>query len=256
MDDWLDLIELYDEVDSTMSVARQRAHAGAPTGTTIIAATQSAGRGRRGRSWFSPKGAGLWMTTILRPPASGAPLHTLGLVAGCAVQQAAGAMGATAARLKWPNDVVIEDRKLAGILTEAERVDASDPIILVGVGLNLMGGHELALPEDIAHRYIGMANLVPRTPSPEEAGKILLGHLTACYNKWVLYGLTPILESWRQTDALYGHVVRAEGPQGEVVGVADGLGSTGELRVQTEQGLQLIQAGEVLRVRNKESDHG
>ncbi len=238
---WLAHVERFDEVDTTMAVARARAKHGAPEGTTIVAASQRLGRGRHGRTWFSPSGAGLWMTTVLRPPSSH-PMPVLSLVVGVAVRAAAAAMGARAARLKWPNDVVVEQGKLAGILLEGEELEGPAPLVLAGVGLNLASRREAGAPADIP--YVGLAELAPPVSVDSALAQVLTA-LEIWYHRFGVEGVEPVLDAWRDVDALRGLQVRAESHGGPLVGTADGVAASGELRVITPQGLMLVGSGEV-----------
>ncbi len=129
-------VHVYARVGSTMDVAHALAATGAPAGTLVLADAQSGGRGRAGRRWLSPPGAGLWLTLLERPGDSSAldvlPLR-LGLHAALAVQPFAGG----AVQVKWPNDLQIARRKLAGVLVEARWRDAQPEWVAIGLGLNV-----------------------------------------------------------------------------------------------------------------------
>jgi len=245
---WLALVERHASVISTMEVARQRALAGAPEGTTVLAQHQSAGRGRRGRTWQSPSGAGLWMTTLLRPgrPMSQLPLHTLSLVAGVALLDAVQRYSAQGVQLKWPNDLVVGSRKLAGILLEGEALSSDAPAVLVGMGLNVSAAD--ALPAELQASSIGLAELVAAPISTEGVLEQVLLALAAWYGRWQREGAAPVLARWRRADALFGKQVRVDGESGSIEGVADGVSPIGELRVRTAVGPRLVAAGEVERL--------
>jgi BirA family transcriptional regulator, biotin operon repressor / biotin---[acetyl-CoA-carboxylase] ligase len=246
------LVERHGEVESTMALARERARAGAPTGTSVVATTQRAGRGRHGRTWFSPAG-GLWATVILRPslPPDGSPLATLSLVAGVAACSAARTLGVPRAQLKWPNDVVVGDRKLCGILVEATEVENTTALVLIGIGMNLAPRATVTLPADLADCYVGLGDAAhdPRVASVDASLAVLLDDLEAWYGRWRDEGVAPVVAAWRDVDALAGVEVRADGPGGVVTGRADGVTATGALRVITLQGVIEVTTGEVTRVR-------
>jgi len=124
------------EVTSTLDVAHDLAAKGAAPGTLIVADRQTAGRGRMGRSWRSEPGAGIWLTLIERPCDASA-LEVLSLRVGLALAPALDAFAESSVRLKWPNDLYVADRKLAGILIEARWRDAKPEWIAIGVGINL-----------------------------------------------------------------------------------------------------------------------
>src|SRR5690349_22611932 len=126
----------YDEVGSTLDVAHELAAAGAEAGTLIVANAQTAGRGRMGRTWRSEQGAGLWLTLIERP-ADATALEVLSLRVGLALAPALDAFTDAAVQLKWPNDLYLRGRKLAGILIEARWREGHPEWVAIGVGINL-----------------------------------------------------------------------------------------------------------------------
>ena len=247
---WLSLIKHYDQVASTMDVAKTLAEEGAPHGTTVVATSQNSGRGRLGRTWFSPAGAGLWATTLLRPQNSLSELSQLGLVTGVATLSCLHSLGANQAQLKWPNDIMVKNRKLAGILLEAHQLDSSSPLVLLGVGINLAKADTLELPPEITDRYLGLAEIVQAEENlHQEALHTLIRCLETRYNQWVNLGLEPLLPFWEENDWLRGHVIRATAEEGEIEGVVQGINELGELQVQTPEGTSSIRSGEVQRIR-------
>ncbi len=240
---------------TTMLEAKAQARLGAEEGTTILAHAQTSGRGRLGRSWTSDPDTGVWMTMILRPPPERmAGAAELSLVAGLAVCKSVHALGVTAARLKWPNDILVGDRKLAGILLELD-----GDVVLVGVGLNLAKAAGRTLPEDVAARYTGILDHVA---APWETAKeptdtpvvytcrTLMRELTTWYDRWKAHGFSELTQAYQELDALRDVTVRVAGTDGtEVVGTARGVNAQGELRVETSRGIVDVRAGEVERVR-------
>jgi BirA family biotin operon repressor/biotin-[acetyl-CoA-carboxylase] ligase len=256
-------IIVYDTLPTTMLEARQKARAGHPEGTTIVALAQTSGRGRLGRSWVSEAGTGAYLTTILRPPKERASdLAQLSLVAGIAVCKAVQAFGVTDARLKWPNDVLVGDKKLAGILLEND-----EQAVLVGIGLNLASKANRRLPEEIAAIYTGVFDHIqegswsflggssttadPPNPRPEVyASRALLQELAAWYDIWKGHGFSRLTDTYAELDALKDSDVRVAATDGhEVVGKARGVNAEGLLRVETVTGMIEVRAGEVERVR-------
>ena len=229
-------------VSSTMDEARARAQAGAPHGTTVVARQQLAGRGRHGRTWASAAGAGLFLTTLLRPPA-GANLAGLSLCAGAAVLMAVHALGATAARIKWPNDILVGEHKLAGILAERLPPALAGPegghAVLVGVGLNLASQPP----------YIGLAAL-GLSQNPDAAARQVTDALEAAYDAWLGAGLGPTLKVFAEHHALAGARVRAQDLTGRaIVGEVLGIATDGGLMLSVDGHPTTIYAGEVARVR-------
>jgi BirA family biotin operon repressor/biotin-[acetyl-CoA-carboxylase] ligase len=207
--------------DSTSTRARELAAAGAPHGTLVTAAEQSAGRGRQGRSWAAPAGRSLLCSVVIRDPP---PL--LSLLAGVATAEAVG----PEARLKWPNDVYLERRKVAGILVEGRPQEGWG---IIGVGVNVAVAPE-AFPRELADRA-GTLGLGPEAIEP------LLGRLLAGLERWLVAPTAEMLDAVRARDALLGQTVTWAG------GTARGAGidEHGRLLVDTDAGRQALNAGEV-----------
>ena len=149
------LVVLQSCVPSTQDEAHRRAAGGAPSGTLVLADAQTAGRGRQGRAWHSPAGRGVWLSLLLRPasaPQGGALAIRCGLACLAALAEA---VPGVAARLRWPNDIVVAGRKLGGILCEARWSGADASWVVVGVGLNVSGSVDLAVRD----RAIALADV-------------------------------------------------------------------------------------------------
>jgi BirA family biotin operon repressor/biotin-[acetyl-CoA-carboxylase] ligase len=212
-------------IDSTNARARELASAGAPGGLVVTADEQQAGRGRQGRSWFAPPGGALLYSALLRPLGE-RPL--LPLAVPLAVCEAAESVAAVECQVKWPNDVWVEGRKVAGVLIEA-RPDEGWAVI--GVGLNLS-----IAPEDFPPELRESA-----TSLEGEVGEALAA-LNESLGRWVDAPDEEVLGGFRARDALKGHGVRWDRGHGVVAGI-DGAG---HLVVETATGEKLaLGAGEV-----------
>lgn len=224
-------------VSSTQTVCRALAEAGAPEGTVVLSDHQTTGRGRRGRVWAAPAGTALLVSCLLRPPLAPARWPELMLAAGCAVAEGLGALTGLALRLKWPNDVLAEDRKLAGIL--AEGVVGPAPFVVLGIGVNGTQGPG-DWPAHLANRAVSLAGLgCPVTRGAALAA--VLGRLAARYEELLHAGLAPAREAWRRRGA-FGARVEAHG----VRGVALDLAPDGALLVRADDGETVaIATGEV-----------
>ncbi len=143
-------------VDSTQTLGRRLAIEGAPEGTVVVADYQGAGRGQRGRRWTAPPGTSLLLSCLLRPPLPSSGWPTLTLVAAAAVADAVGDLTGVAARLRWPNDVLVGERKLAGVL--AESVVGPAPFVVLGLGINVAQRAE-EWPPDLHGRAVSLAEL-------------------------------------------------------------------------------------------------
>jgi BirA family transcriptional regulator, biotin operon repressor / biotin---[acetyl-CoA-carboxylase] ligase len=210
------------ETDSTNSQARAMAAAGAPHGTLITAGEQSAGRGRQGRTWSAPAGRALLCSLIVRDPPRLLPLAT-----GVAVAEVAG----PSARVKWPNDVLLDGAKVAGILVEGR---PQENWAVVGIGLNV-AVRESDFPEELRDRAATMG-LDPAEIEPT------LERLLRSLEIWLSVGSDAVLGGVRERDALFGRPVRWAAGEGR----ADGIDADGGLRVVMADGVvQTLTAGEV-----------
>jgi BirA family biotin operon repressor/biotin-[acetyl-CoA-carboxylase] ligase len=234
-------VHWFDEVTSTNDVAARLAEQGAGEGTIVIADAQSAGRGRMGRTWVSPSGAGLYVSVVLRPASAWAPLVTVG--AGVAIAEGIAEATGLDPALKWPNDLYVSDRKLGGILAEAGSSGGHVEHVVLGFGVNLMGA---AYPPDIAARATSLEEELGR---PIDRGTLLVACLAALARRVAdLRGgrSREVLEAWRRrARPSFGR--RVEWGTGAEVhrGVAEDLDGSGALVVRTERGTVRVISGEV-----------
>jgi BirA family transcriptional regulator, biotin operon repressor / biotin---[acetyl-CoA-carboxylase] ligase len=138
----------FDEVESTSDVAKALADRGAPDGTTVIARSQSAGRGRRGRTWESPPGKALYLSMVLRPRLAASDASWLGILGGLAAASACERLGVPRLSIKWPNDVLAEGRKICGVLTEPRVAEDKVDFAVLGFGVNVAQADE-DWPDDL-----------------------------------------------------------------------------------------------------------
>ncbi|MEL6546351.1 MAG: biotin--[acetyl-CoA-carboxylase] ligase [Myxococcota bacterium] len=240
-----ELLESHEDVASTMALARLRALDGAPEGTTVSARSQSAGRGRRGRSWFSPTG-GLYLTTVLRPTgAAPEALPQLALVAGLAVRAACETEGAAGARLKWPNDILVGRKKLAGILLES----IESNVVLVGIGVNLQERGDVDLPEEVTLRFIGLADLVEGSPDRLSFTQGILTELETRYGVWRESGFEGLHEEFERFHCLTGTEIRAQHGDSVLEGEVERVDHDGALLIRTQNGVERVRSGEVSALR-------
>jgi BirA family biotin operon repressor/biotin-[acetyl-CoA-carboxylase] ligase len=220
------------ELDSTNERAKSLALAGAPHGTVVTADEQTSGRGRQGRAWVAPPGAALLMSVLLRD--LGERQAVLPLTAAVAVCEAVEERAGVACAIKWPNDVWVERRKLAGILIEARH---GEGVAVVGVGLNVATERD-DFPEELRPTATSLAIECPDGAPSREA---VLSTLVASLERR-LSDVTPaILDRWRRRDALRGSPVAWAAGEG----IAAGIDATGALLVDTPRGQVSLDAGEV-----------
>ncbi|HWA70940.1 MAG TPA: biotin--[acetyl-CoA-carboxylase] ligase [Polyangiaceae bacterium] len=228
---------------STNDDALAAARAGAPHGATFVAEQQSQGRGRRGRPWFAANGESLLCSVLLRIPLPPASISLLALAAGLAVREAVALAlpqfeEQGRVRVKWPNDVWVDGKKIAGVLAESQVQGGALSAAVVGFGVNVM---TTVFPDDIAHSATSLAELggvTAREPLLIDA----LSALEARMQRLLAGGALALAAELSQRDALVGHKVRVEGTEG----VASGIDDQGRLllRLHTQE-IVAIAAGTV-----------
>jgi BirA family biotin operon repressor/biotin-[acetyl-CoA-carboxylase] ligase len=234
----------YDEIASTNDRALTLAEAGVPEGTLVLADAQSAGRGRQGRSWASPAGAGIYASAVLRPPPHG--LHLLTIAAGLAVAEGIQAATGLHARVKWPNDVYVDTprqmKKVAGLLAEAGTATGGVHVVL-GFGINILPA---AYPPDVAARATSIESELGRHVS---RGLVLAECLAAIWQRHTaLIGHRggEVLTAWRgRAAATFGRRVEWDAPEGRRAGIARDVDAAGALLVETGAEVVRLTAGEV-----------
>ena len=235
-------IEAYDEIDSTNAEARRRAEAGAGGPVWITAAVQTAGRGRRGRAWSTERGnlaATLLMTTDL-PPAEAAQVSFVAALAACDLADAC--LGQGAARLKWPNDVLVHGRKAVGILVESGARQDARLWLAVGIGVNLKHA-----PTNVERPATACAeHMAAPPPEPRAALEVLAAAFERWRKLWATQGFAPIARGWTERAVGLGERCEARLPARTLTGVAEGLDPDGALRLRLDDGaLERVTAGDV-----------
>lgn len=235
-------IEAYDELDSTNAEARRRAEAGEAGPVWITAGRQSAGRGRRGRTWSTETGnlAATLLTTTDAPPAEAAQLSFVAALASAELADTC--LGEGAARLKWPNDVLVHGRKAVGILVESGTRADGRLWLAVGIGVNL--AHAPAAVDRPATAFADHMATPP--PTPLEALEILATRFEAWRKLWATQGFAPVAASWTARAHGLGDRCEARLPNRTLAGIAEGLDPDGALRLRLDDGsLKRITAGDV-----------
>jgi BirA family biotin operon repressor/biotin-[acetyl-CoA-carboxylase] ligase len=224
---------------STQDLARNAAIAGADQGWTVITDLQLEGRGRHGRAWIAPGETALLFSTILQPPVDVLPLLPL----LTALSVAGGIEGATGvvAQLKWPNDVLVDDHKLAGILLE----HPGGAAVIVGVGVNV---NQLAA--DLPSGATSLLAQTGRSLDREPLLAAILNDLANAYDRADREGVDWIVPGWRSRSSMLGKPVAFQRDGATTRGVAEDLGADGSLLVRLEDGTRVsVIAGEVERLR-------
>jgi BirA family biotin operon repressor/biotin-[acetyl-CoA-carboxylase] ligase len=235
-------IEAYDELDSTSAEARRRAEAGEGGPVWITAARQTAGRGRRGRAWSTETGnlAATLLTTTDAPPAEAAQLSFVAALAAADLADAC--IGPGAARLKWPNDVLVFGKKAVGILVESGARPDGRLWLAVGIGVNL--AHAPTAVDRPATAFA--EHMASPPPDPLNALDILATRFEAWRGLWATQGFPPIAEGWTARAHGLGAACEARLPNRTLSGIAEGLDPDGALRLRLHDGaLERITAGDV-----------
>lgn len=232
----------YPSLDSTNEEARRLAAAGELAPLWIRAEVQTAGRGRRGRAWEAPSG-NLAATLLLRPQRPAAECAQLSFVAAIAAAETVAQFAPHAeVRVKWPNDVLADGRKLVGILLESASGGGAVPEWLaVGIGINLA-----QFPEGMETPATSIAALGETVPDPRDALLCLAAGFAKWYEVWRAQGFLPIRDAWLARAAHLGGRIRARLANEETSGVFEGIDETGALILREAGGkLRLIAAGEI-----------
>ncbi len=235
-------IEAYDELDSTSAEARRRAEAGEAGPVWITAAVQTAGRGRRGRTWSTRRGnlAATLLTLTDRPPAEAAQLSFVAALAACDLADTC--LGPGVARLKWPNDVLVHGRKAVGILVESGARADGRLWLAVGIGVNLAHA-----PQDVERPATAFADhMSGPPPQPRATLEVLATAFERWRGAWATQGFPPIAAGWSVRATGIGQRCEARLPNRTLAGVAEGLDPDGALRLRLDDGgLERITAGDV-----------
>jgi BirA family biotin operon repressor/biotin-[acetyl-CoA-carboxylase] ligase len=241
---WRELVVVA-ETGSTNADVAEAARAGAAEGLVVVAEHQRAGRGRAGRRWSSPPRAGLAASVLLRPGVPATRWGWLPLLTGVALAESVGRIAGVPVRLKWPNDLLVDDRKCGGILAEAV-----GEAVVVGIGLNVtLRADELPVPEATSLALAGA-----RTTDRAALLAALLGALEEWYGRWRAAGgdagACGLRPAYLRSCATVGRPVRALLPDGtELAGTATTVDPDGRLVLATAGGPRALAAGDITHVR-------
>ncbi len=238
-------LQVYDEVDSTNTVAKTAALAGAKHGTLVIAERQSKGRGRMTRSFFSPTGTGIYMSLILHPQPDFSPLQ-ITTAAAVAVAEAIESISSESTMIKWVNDVYLRNKKVCGILAEGVYTGSVLSHVILGIGINVFepkNGFPVEI-KDRAGSIFGPSDVFERWVREQLAAAVISRF-------WGIYEALPQVEylsAYRSRDMLCGRQIQVLDLNGEVLETAKaiGIGDACELMIETEQQqVKYLSSGEV-----------
>jgi BirA family biotin operon repressor/biotin-[acetyl-CoA-carboxylase] ligase len=244
------IILRFDTIGSTNDEALRQAKAGAAEGLCVVANQQTAGRGRHGRNWVSEAGSGLYFSVVFRPRLDPKYLPLLTLMTGIAVHDTLQEL-ALKPDIKWVNDILVNEKKIAGILAEATETPTGLAVI-VGIGINVTSAN---FPEEIADIATSIKVETTQTVTFSELEHSLVQFLGYFYDILTAEdGPASILNEWRKRSSYFsGKSVRITLENGSFDGVTGGLEPTGALRVRTADGeIKIVNAGDVQRLRASE----
>ncbi len=235
-------------IDSTNQEAMRQAKQGTASGSVWIADEQTAGRGRLGRTWHTMPQS-LAMSIMLRPTCPAEHMPQLSLVTAVALH-AALSHYSDHVRIKWPNDVWIQGKKVSGILTEMCTQGRQVAAVVLGIGVNIQAP-STGWPDDIVQQVTDVQSHHKHSVSRAEVASRILQSLDAWYDTFLQQGFAPIRQAWWQAHIASGQYVRAASGNGYIEGIAQALDDDGALLVYADGKLHRISSGEVLLSHNK-----
>jgi BirA family biotin operon repressor/biotin-[acetyl-CoA-carboxylase] ligase len=226
-----------------------KAMAAAPEFTCVVADEQTAGRGRRARAWYSSPGDGLYLSILFLPRSdSSSKLPLIGLLAAVAVAETLIERGVSGVDIKWPNDVLVNERKISGVLAEAVSAGSESLRLVLGVGVNL---NHRSFPPELSRTAVSLAIETGERVAVEEFRDRLLEKIAQVYEVWRRDESASIIDRWsRLSTYARGQRVVVTLEDEKLTGVTDGLTETGALRLVVEgDAVRMILAGEVTKLR-------
>lgn len=237
-------LEIHTELESTNQYMIQKALDGAVSGHVCIAESQTRGKGTRGRSWISPFGRNIYLSLLWKFNCGPAELGSLSLAVGVAVARAIEEAGVSDFNLKWPNDLVWDNKKIGGLLLEMTG-EASGPCdVVIGVGINV--SMPKSAGQAIDQPWIDLQTMLPKkTISRNQLTGNILKHLCAVLSEFEDIGFASLRLEWLKRDAVAGKTVKLLLPDGEVFGLAKGIDEHGALLLESEEGVKRYFSGEI-----------
>jgi len=241
-------IHSFDTASSTNSLAKKLAENGAPHGTAVIAANQTEGRGRLGKSWYSVEGKGLYCSVIVRPRLAAHDFPKITLAAGLGVSMAIDRIAGRFSQLKWPNDIFLDGKKCGGILTESSALNETDGqrFAVIGIGLNLSSSFD-DFPEDLRGKVTSIFLQTGTCPEPSQVFLTVRDEILHQIERFCSDGFQPILADWKRRDFLLGKHMECVGFDGKIlVGVSLGPDAEGQLHVKDLDGrIHTVLSGDI-----------
>lgn len=237
-------IYFYHEIGSTNDECKKLAEEGAKHGTLVVAEKQTKGKGRRGRSWESPKGTGIWMTLLLRPDIEPYNSSGLTLVTAMAINKAVQEITGLDAKIKWPNDIVVNGKKVTGILTEMSAQPEMINYIVIGIGINV---NTEEFPEDIAKTASSLKIESGKTIKRSSIIALFGKYFEQYYAEYIkTQDMSLLIDEYNKELINVDRQIKVLAKENSYTGIAKGINRHGELIVETEnKELKNVVAGEV-----------
>lgn len=234
-----------DSVDSTNNVAKTIANNGCANGFMVVAEEQGSGKGRLSRGWISPYAKGIWFSVVLKPPFLPQEASKCTLLAAVAVVKSVNKLKGVHAAIKWPNDVLLNGKKLVGILTEMNAEFGHINYVVIGTGVNTNGTPE-DYPPEVKNLAVSVADAAEEPFSRVELLADILKNMEDLYELALAEGFAPVLEEWRKCSCTLGQEVKVIAPDCTYFGKALDIDEEGLLIVQKEDGtIEKVVAGDV-----------
>lgn len=239
---FLNEIEVLPRVDSTNEYLRQAVARGIPSGHVVLAEQQSAGRGRRGHRWVSPFGANLYFSISWRFDLSAMELSGLGIAVAVTLVKSLSKF-APDLGIKWPNDILWQDQKLAGILLEFQGEVHGPAAVVIGVGINIAMPDESG--QEIEQAWVDLNTIVGESVSRHQVAVIVIDELLQTMATFQQHGLPPFLQQWSEWDLLNGQLMNVMLDNQIITGIGRGIDPGGAILVESNGKLSRYMAGEV-----------
>ncbi|WP_416307122.1 bifunctional biotin--[acetyl-CoA-carboxylase] ligase/biotin operon repressor BirA [Neptunicella sp. SCSIO 80796] len=235
------VVEVLSVVGSTNDVIKSKTFK-LQNGFTCLAEAQTAGRGRQGKRWISPFGASLYLSMYWNFPAGYHSVNGLSLVVGLAVANGLERFGVSQAKLKWPNDIYVNDQKLAGILVELEGQVGSDCHAIIGVGLNI---NIVDSKAQIGQAWTDMNKITGNTPDRNKLSAVIVDELVSAVEEFERKGFESFIQRWCNKDWLMNRPAKLHCGSSIIKGIGKGVDHQGALLLETAQGIQRFYGGEI-----------
>ncbi len=241
---WLGKEIIYNkEVESTQKIAHEFAKNGVPNGTIVIANAQTAGKGRLGRSWTSEKGKGLWFSMIIRPDFSYQKAPLITLFTSLVIFESIRKLYDLDIKIKWPNDIYVNEKKCGGILTEIHGEHDKIHYIIIGIGINT---HLTSFPDDIKHKAVSIEEALKTTPKRLDLLTEIISYFEEQFEVFSVEGFTPFFKKYNEWLLWKNKKIFINQQNEEISGINKGINADGFLLLEKDNGETIkIVAGDI-----------